>query len=92
MPGAFLIGIGAAFCRRHSRGGGACSGDLLRMEASPFVENDRTLVPFRAVAEALGAKVDWREDTRTVTMEKEGRTVRLQAGSARAEVDGGAGG
>lgn len=58
------------------------------MEASPFVENDRTPVPFRAVAEALGDKVDWREDTRTVTVEKEGRTVRLQAGSARAEVDG----
>lgn len=39
-------------------------GKLLRMGASPFMENDRALVPLRAVAEALQAKADWQEDDR----------------------------
>ena len=92
MPGAFLLVLGLlsadVTAAASERVQVVSDGDLLRMEANPFVENDRTLVPFRAVAEALDAKVDWREDTRTVTVEKEGRTVCLQAGSARAEIDG----
>ena len=35
--------------------------------ASPEVTNGRTMVPMRAVLEALGAKVDYADDTRTVT-------------------------
>lgn len=34
--------------------------------AVPFIENDRTLVPMRAIFEALGADVQWDEKTRTV--------------------------
>lgn len=36
------------------------------LDVAPFIENDRTLVPVRAVAEALDAKVDWDNNTRTV--------------------------
>ncbi len=35
-------------------------------EAAPFIENDRTLVPMRAIFEALGAAVEWDEETKTV--------------------------
>ncbi len=35
-------------------------------DQAPFIENDRTLVPMRAIFEALGAYVDWDEETRTV--------------------------
>ena len=35
-------------------------------DVDPFIENDHTLVPMRAIFEALGASVDWDGDTRTV--------------------------
>lgn len=35
-------------------------------DQTPFIENDRTLVPMRAIFEALGAYVDWDEETRTI--------------------------
>jgi len=34
----------------------------------PVMENNRTLVPIRAISEALGADVDWNNDTREVTL------------------------
>lgn len=36
-------------------------------DAAPYIVNDRTYVPFRALGEALGAKVVWDNDARTVT-------------------------
>ncbi len=40
-------------------------------DATPFIdENKRTLVPLRAVAEAMGMEVSWDEDTETATFEK----------------------
>ena len=36
-------------------------------DAAPYIANDRTYVPFRALGEALGAKVEWDNDARTVT-------------------------
>lgn len=35
-------------------------------DTAPFIENERTLVPMRAIFEALGAVVEWDEETRTV--------------------------
>lgn len=40
------------------------------LDAAPFILNDRTLVPARAVSEALEAKVEWDGETRTVTVTK----------------------
>lgn len=42
--------------------------EVLTLDAAPFILNDRTLVPARAVSEALKAKVDWIAETRTVTV------------------------
>ena len=36
-------------------------------DAAPYVANDRTYVPFRALGEAIGAEVNWDNDARTVT-------------------------
>ena len=36
-------------------------------DAAPYIANDRTYVPFRALGEALGAEVVWDNDARTVT-------------------------
>lgn len=43
----------------------------LTLDAAPFIHNDRTLVPARAVSEALEAKVEWDGETRTVTVTKD---------------------
>lgn len=38
------------------------------LDSPPVIVNDRTLVPVRAVSEALGAEVDWIEETNTVVI------------------------
>lgn len=55
-------------------------------DVDPFIENGRTLVPMRAIFEALGAKVEWNETDRTVTGEKDGTTVQLTIDSTAAKV------
>lgn len=42
------------------------NGLIIMPDVSPVVVDGRTLVPVRFVAEALGAFVDWNEDTNTV--------------------------
>ena len=41
--------------------------DLL-MDTEPFIKNSRTYVPIRFVAEGMGLKVDWNNDTQEVTI------------------------
>ncbi len=45
-------------------------GEIKRIEldVAPFIQDGRTLVPVRAISEALGAEVGWDNDTRTVTV------------------------
>lgn len=38
------------------------------LDSPPFIQNDSTMVPVRAVAETLGAKVEWDPETYTVTI------------------------
>ena len=39
---------------------------VTEIDQPPIIENDRTLVPVRALAEAVGADVEWDEETQTV--------------------------
>lgn len=50
-------------------------------ELDPIIVNGRTLVPMRAVFEALGADVDWDGGTKTVTAKKGDLTVVVQIDS-----------
>ena len=43
----------------------------IKLYTAPIIENDRTLVPLRAVSEAFDYDVNWDEDTKTVTISKE---------------------
>jgi len=45
------------------------NGVSITMDVAAEISNDRTMLPFRWVAQALGAKVTWNEATQTVTME-----------------------
>ena len=54
----------------------------------PYIENDFTLIPVRAIAESLGLTVDWDEDTRTVTAKDADTEITLVIDSDTATVNG----
>ncbi len=55
-------------------------GRELAFDQPPVIENDRVLVPVRAIFEALGARVTWQEQNRQVTAAKDADTVILWIG------------
>lgn len=55
---------------------------------TPYIENDYTLIPVRAIAENLGLDVDWNEATRTVTAKNAGTEITLVIDSDTATVNG----
>ena len=57
--------------------------------AMPIIQNSRTLVPLRVVAEKLGAVVSWDEKNRTVLIEKDNDTIKLKIGSKLIQADKG---
>lgn len=44
------------------------NGLFTQLDMAPIVARNRTLVPVRAISEALGASVDWTQSTQTVTI------------------------
>jgi hypothetical protein len=59
-------------------------------DVEPVIQNGRTMVPFRAVVEALNARVEWEGTTQTITAAKEDTLIRLQIGSESAYRNGNA--
>ncbi|ERM92262.1 hypothetical protein O163_06520 [Caldanaerobacter subterraneus subsp. yonseiensis KB-1] len=65
------------------------NGQNVFFEQKPIIKNNIALVPMRAFFEALGAKVNWKEKTKTVTAFR-GKitTVQLIIGHKIAKVNG----
>ena len=63
-------------------------GSYIRLDVAPEVVKGRTMLPIRAVAEALGAKVGWDKNTRQVTLTRAGDTVVMTVGSRTATLNG----
>lgn len=57
-------------------------GRQLTFDVDPVIENDRTLVPMRLIFEALGAKVDWDETSRTADAVRGETTIRITIDNA----------
>lgn len=55
--------------------------EKIEFDQQPIIKNDRTLVPLRAIFEAMGATVDWNDATKTVTSTLDSITVSLTIGS-----------
>lgn len=55
--------------------------EVVTLDVPAQVQNDRTLVPLRAIFEALGAQVDWEEETQLITSTKGDITIKLTVGS-----------
>lgn len=49
--------------------------NIVAIDTAALIKNERTFVPYRALAEAFGAKVEWNEKDRTVTTEMDGKKV-----------------
>ncbi len=66
------------------------NGNKVYFDQLPVIENDRTLVPLRAIFEALDAQVTWDGETRTVSAAKGDRSVSLTIDDVNATVNGAA--
>jgi len=63
------------------------NNNTVQFDVSPVIENGRTLVPVRAIFEALGAVVTWNANTRTAIGVKDTRTINIKIDSADATVN-----
>ena len=54
----------------------------------PIIEDGRTLIPIRALSEALGAEVEWDGTLRCVYINKDGTSIELTIGRSDAYIDG----
>lgn len=62
------------------------NGKTVEFDQPPVIDNDRTLVPMRAIFEALGAEVEWDGDTRTVTSTKDDAVIVMTIDSTQMQV------
>ncbi|MGI6549348.1 MAG: stalk domain-containing protein [Syntrophomonadales bacterium] len=63
------------------------NGKKVKYDVEPIVENGRTLVPFRKLAEELGADVKWVDSEKKVIVTKGKTTIILVLGQITATID-----
>ncbi len=51
---------------------------ILSLDVAPIIQNSRTMLPMRFVAESIGTKVEWDKATRTATFTKDGIVAKIQ--------------
>jgi len=56
-------------------------GYPVTFDVAPIIKDGRTLVPFRAIAEALGVLIEWDDKTRTITATDGKNNIKLQIGN-----------
>lgn len=64
------------------------NGQKLAFDVDPIIEDGRTLVPLRAIFEAMGAAVSWNDATATATAVKGNTRVVLPVGSTTPTING----
>lgn len=63
-------------------------GLSLKADVSPVIVNSRTMLPFRAISEALGLQVSWEAASQTVTVEGDNLRIEMSIGNPKAYVNG----
>lgn len=63
-------------------------GEELNVRIPPFIENNRVLVPMRAIFDGLGATVHWDHKTKSITATKDNRIIKLKVNSKQATING----
>lgn len=64
------------------------NGEALTFDVQPQLIDDRTMVPLRKIFEAMGAVVDWNDDTQTVTATKGNEKVVATINSKNVYING----
>ena len=57
------------------------NGEEITFDREPVKDGETVFVPYRFVAEKLGAKVSWHQETQTIFSEYEGSIVTTQIGN-----------
>lgn len=55
-------------------------GEYQTLDTAPYIKQDRTYVPIRALSEGFGAKVEWINDDRSVIITLDDKTVTMMIG------------
>lgn len=55
---------------------------------APLIRNERTMVPIRAVAESMGGRVEWDNESQTISIYRGDNTVELTINSEKAYING----
>ncbi|MBQ7039773.1 MAG: copper amine oxidase N-terminal domain-containing protein, partial [Clostridia bacterium] len=63
------------------------NGDWMQFDVDPVLLNNRTMVPFRAIFEALGCTVSWDGENQTAIGMRNGRKIILPIGSLNVSVN-----
>lgn len=95
LPALLIIAAQAGFSRparaaENSPISVYVDGLPVAFDVSPLLQNGRTMVPFRALAEALNIAVTWDNATRTVRAAGVSTSISLQIGSSTAYRNGAA--
>lgn len=64
------------------------NGNRLSPDSSPYLENSRTFVPIRFIAEALNVTIDWDGSNKTALITDGNNEIALPVGSTAAYVNG----
>ena len=64
------------------------NGLPVSFDVKPMIQNDRTLVPFRALAEALHVEVTWDAASQTIQAQNGSKAITLQIGNQTANLNG----
>lgn len=64
------------------------NGKEVVSDVSPFIDNDRTLVPIRVISENLGYNVDWNNQDRKVIVKNNDKSIELVIGDKNVNVNG----
>lgn len=64
------------------------NGTALECDTPAQIVEGRTMVPLRAIFEALGAEIDWNANEKTVTAQKDGTVIRMTIGAPSFDKNG----
>lgn len=64
------------------------NGNKISFDVQPYIENETTMVPMRAIFEALGAEVNYDAETKTIRASKGDTIIELVTGSSEAVING----
>lgn len=60
----------------------------IKADFKPYIKEGRTFVPIREVTESLGAKVDWNNKDKSVTITLDNKAIQMKINSEDVKIDG----